>query len=328
MAKDTSLAVLIPAYNAQGHICEALDSVVAQSRKPDEIIVVDDGSKDCTVEVVRRWSKNRSVEVVLIEQENRGVPAARNNGLRHIHTALVALLDADDLFLPHHLRQAEGAFQHHPDIVLYFGDAEVFSQAGIEQPSFLARTLIESLEWHEVPGGLRVIRDSAYSSLLRGSYIPVSSTVLSKKAVRRVGLYDESLIYASDRDLNLRLSRVGSFAYYPTVSARKRIHTHNLTHPRHYLVAQRYRLGVLQKMLESVDDLALSSVELQRTQEAIGDHVWGMLYAASRRGLKTYFETCTYLVQREFIAPLSNPKHILRALAFSTVIREANERST
>lgn len=325
--RDVSLAVLIPTCNAEDHICEALDSVTTQSRRPDEIIVADDGSKDHTVEVVRRWSKTRGVEVILIEQENRGVASARNHGLRHIHADFVALLDADDLFLPHHLEQTAIAFQLYPDIVLCFADAEVFSREGIKRTSFLAGTSIETLEWDEHVGGLRLIRGSAYSSLLRGNYIPVSSTVFSKKAVERVGLYDESFIHAADRDLNLRLSRCGQFAYYASISARKRTHENNLSHPRYHLRAQRHRLGVLQKMEESADKLGLSFVEVQETRKAIADHVIGMLYAASRRGVRTYLGTCAYLIQKGLIAHLTNSKHLLRALAFSTVMAQADESS-
>jgi len=189
----------------------------------------------------------------------------------------------------------------------------------------LAGTVVENLEWDEHPGGLCVLRGSAYSSLLRGNYIPVSTTVFVRTAAERIGVYDEEFIHAADRDLNLRLSRVGRFGYYRSASARKRTHADNLSHPRHYLRAQRHRLRVLQKMLKSGDKLALSVGELHRTREAIADHVGEMLYGASRRGLRSYFRTCAYLVEEGFVARIVNPKHLLRAVAFSSVMREGDE---
>ncbi|HOM77565.1 MAG TPA: glycosyltransferase family A protein, partial [Anaerohalosphaeraceae bacterium] len=92
MHDKRSISVVIPAYNCQAYIRRAIDSVLGQSRPADEIIVVDDGSTDGTAEAVRTYG----AKVILIQQENAGVSAARNAGIRAASGDWIAFLDADD----------------------------------------------------------------------------------------------------------------------------------------------------------------------------------------------------------------------------------------
>jgi glycosyltransferase involved in cell wall biosynthesis len=313
VAENPGLAVVIPARNAAITIREALDSVAAQTRPPDQIVIVDDGSSDRTVPLVHEWSRRRDVPLQVVQQLPRGVAAARNTALRYVHAELVALLDADDLMLPHHLEQAERAFELVPELVLCFADVEVYAFERLIEPSFLDGKAIGSLQFDEHEGGLRVLRSSPYSSLLRGNYVPVSTTVLRKSAVERIGLYDESFINAADRDLNLRLSRSGRFGYYPEVAGHKRTGDDHLSHPCHVLTAQRHRLGVLEKMARSARALALSSDEIDRTRAARDVHLREMLYTASERGLSTYLETGSFLASKGFVRRVFSPRHVARA---------------
>ena len=82
MTRRVSICVLIPAYNARLFLREALDSVLAQTRPPEQIIVVDDGSTDGTAQVALEWQAERERPITLIRQENRGQSAARNAGIR------------------------------------------------------------------------------------------------------------------------------------------------------------------------------------------------------------------------------------------------------
>ena len=310
-----TIAVVLPAYNAQFYICEALNSITAQSRLPEQIIVIDDGSNDGTVEQVCEWERQYSGELRLLRQpNNQGVSAARNAGIRHAKTDLVALLDADDIFFPLHLEQLEQAFLSHPEILLCFGDVLYFDSKAIVKHSSFRGTRLENVRYSEQEDGLRLLRESAYVSLLWGSYIAPSATLFSKKAVEEIGLFDETLRSAEDRDLWLRLSRVGAFAYYPFVVTRKRVHEHNLTHLRNMRQAQRYQLTVLWKMSAHAEELKLSTAERRLTREATVQQIWQLLYSASQAGLRYYLETCVYLLRQGEFAFLCNPKHWLRAL--------------
>ena len=308
-----SIAVVIPAYNAEAYICEALDSVAAQSRLPEQIIVIDDGSIDRTADCIRCW-KQESIPLHLLQQPNRGVSAARNAGIRYANTDLIATLDADDQFLPHHLEQLERAFKRHPENVLCFADVETFSVKEIMDPSFLAGKPIETLEYNEQVDGLRLLQGSVYSSLVGGNYIHLSSCLFSKKAIESVGLFDETLQNAEDRDFLLRLSRVSDFSYYPFIGARKRIHPYSLTHTLPLLVQQRSQFSVLLKMLDRAGELDLSEEERRHTRAVITQHIDSMLYTALRKGPTAYFKTNAYFIRRGVISPAYAFKHFWGAL--------------
>ncbi len=91
-----TVSLVIPAYNAEAYLREALDSAFAQTRPPDEVIVVDDGSGDRTPEIAASYGDR----VRLLRQPNRGEAAARNTGVRVARGDLIAFLDADDTLLP------------------------------------------------------------------------------------------------------------------------------------------------------------------------------------------------------------------------------------
>ncbi len=91
---------MIPAYNIAEFIGRAIDSVLAQTHKPDEIVVVDDGSGDNTAEVIKSYG----TKVRYIYQENAGLSAARNTGIKAAESEWIGLLDGDDNWLPEFLQ--------------------------------------------------------------------------------------------------------------------------------------------------------------------------------------------------------------------------------
>jgi glycosyltransferase involved in cell wall biosynthesis len=93
-----TVSVIIPTYNRANYICEAIDSILAQTYADYEIIVVDDGSTDGTRQALQRWIDDGTI--CYYYQENRGESAARNHGIRKARGQYIAFLDSDDLFLP------------------------------------------------------------------------------------------------------------------------------------------------------------------------------------------------------------------------------------
>src|SRR5882724_2515884 len=119
---DSLVSVVIPAHNSGSYIAPALDSILAQKYRPIEIIVVDDGSSDSTVQLVRGYA----AEVRVIEQEQRGHPAARNAGIRAASGEFLGFLDHDDLWSADKLELQLSSFERNLELDLVFGHIQNF----------------------------------------------------------------------------------------------------------------------------------------------------------------------------------------------------------
>jgi glycosyltransferase involved in cell wall biosynthesis len=312
-----TVAVIIPAHNAGLFLGEALDSVLAQTRPPEQIIVVDDGSTDDTAEVARAWGAGSRVPIIVLQQRNCGISAARNAGIRVAQTDLVALLDADDLLLPDHLERLERGFDLIPELVLCFGDAEVFTASGMTRSSFLAGTRIETVPTERRGGdGLQLMTTSAFASLLWGSYIPTATTVFDRLAALDAGLYDERLQMAEDREFLLRLSRRGPFSYYPVVLARKREHRANHTRPDRKLDFSRDQFRVIHKLACAAHVLQLTEEERTAVHQALAHHAFVLQETASYWGFRTYVAACLFLARHGIVRTLFRAREFCRALAW------------
>ncbi len=193
---ESSVSVVVPAFNAARFLGATLDSLRSQTFREFETTVVDDGSTDQTSEVVRRYP-----EVRLIRQQNAGVAAARNRGVRETHSEWVAFLDSDDLWMPGKLSlQLECAARTGAGAV--FCDLKIIDIEGCDVPQ--ERSAVVSLEMEPL--------------LLHSETIPqgTSSTALIRRSVlESIGMYDESLATMADWDLLLRLRQVTEFAHVP-----------------------------------------------------------------------------------------------------------------
>ena len=116
------VSVIIPSYNCAPYLAEAIESVLGQTRAPHEVIVVDDGSTDGSLEIARGYGDSVSV----VAQENAGVSAARNRGFDLATSDWLALLDADDLWSPNKLERQLSAVRGHSEVVCVFSDFYTF----------------------------------------------------------------------------------------------------------------------------------------------------------------------------------------------------------
>src|SRR5438552_630371 len=115
---DLLVSVILAVHNREGSVARAISSVLTQTYRSLELIVVDDGSTDCTRAVVERFGDR----VTLIAQAHAGVYAARNRGLRHARGELVAFIDSDDAWLSDKLA-VQIPLMRRPEVGLVFGDA-------------------------------------------------------------------------------------------------------------------------------------------------------------------------------------------------------------
>src|ERR1700744_360093 len=130
MKTGPQITVLMPAYNAGKYIAEAIASVLGQTFGDFELLIVNDGSTDDTVAIIKSFDDKR---IQLVSQSNQGVAAALNTGLRHAKADLIARFDADDICMPHRLQRQYEFLKTHPEYILVGSDADYI----IENNDFL-----------------------------------------------------------------------------------------------------------------------------------------------------------------------------------------------
>ena len=120
---EPRVSVIINAYNSEAYIADAIKSVLNQSRAVDEIVVIDDGSIDATRQVVEEFADQG---IKFIQQQNMGVSAARNKGIRETTGEYIAFLDADDMWLENKTRSQVDYLTAHPEAALVSGVARLW----------------------------------------------------------------------------------------------------------------------------------------------------------------------------------------------------------
>lgn len=180
------VSVIVPCYNQAHFVGQAIDSVLNQSFKDFELIVVDDGSNDNAKEVVGRYR-----DVTYIRQTNLGVSAARNRGLADSNGRYLVFLDADDRLLPEALEIGVRNLNDHPDCAFVWGHSRHIAEDG------------SSVKSRPKP----FIEQDHYRELLRTNYIRTPAEVMYRRTIfDEIGNFDPSLAGGEDYDLNLRIA--------------------------------------------------------------------------------------------------------------------------
>ncbi len=207
------VSVIIPVYNGERYLGEALASVLQQSYRPLEIIVVDDGSQDGTAQVAQQFGD----QVRYTFQTQQGTGPARNHGVALARGDFLAFLDADDLWLPHKLQLQMNALQQDPTLAMAFGQVEQFYSPELTD--------------HAQP-------DLGNRQTLAG--VCASAMLIRRKDFLRVGLFDPAWIIEF-LEWYSRAQRVGlSTCILPETVAKRRIHQNNLTVREHTLIRSEY----------------------------------------------------------------------------------------
>ncbi len=217
------VSVLVASFNHERFIEQALDSVVSQSHRNLELIIVDDCSTDGSVARIRRWIEHTGQPTTLIiNEENMGICAVLNQLFARSSGQLCVLLDSDDWMEPNRIRHHVEHFESlDPDVVLVFGDADLRYEDGRPMgETFLGRVFGDGA----IPDGAAV-----FDRLLAANFIPSVTVTVRRSAVIDAGGYDESLPY-DDYDMWLRLSHRSGFSYCEGVVANYRVLSSSMSH--------------------------------------------------------------------------------------------------
>ena len=212
--KHTWLSVVMPTYNGAAYLGAALESVRREDLDGVEVIAVDDGSTDATPDILREHSRTMPLRVVTRERVGNWV-ATTNAGLREASGKCACFLHQDDLWLPGRLSALRAEFDRGLESALVVHPAVFVGPNG--EP--LGR-------WScPLPSATRLVASELFlERLLVQNFIAIPSPMFDREAVLRSGGMDESLWYTADRDLWLRLGRLGPVRYLPTRLAAFRVH--------------------------------------------------------------------------------------------------------
>lgn len=202
MPRKESISVIIPLYNAEEYISEALESVLNQTISPLEIIVVDDGSTDNGAEV----AKKTAPDCILITQKNKGIGGARNAGIKKAGGDFFAFLDADDIWPGNHLKVLLSALEENESLDFVSGHVQQFLQEENEELS--AR----------IPEGQEIMP----------GYV-AGASLIKKDVFDEVGLFNEELTLAEFVDWHSRAKDAGfTHKMIDDIVLKRRIHSTNI----------------------------------------------------------------------------------------------------
>ena len=241
----STVSVVIPTWNRAHTISRALRSVMSQSHRPDEIIVVDDGSSDDTEALLNK----QFAGCMVLSQARAGVSAARNAGIRHASGTWIALLDSDDAWSPDKLaRQLANASPEPGSRVVHCNERWLRRGQPLAQKAY-----------HAKRGG------DVFADCLRRCVISPSAALLHRSVFDAYGLFDESLPACEDYDMWLRITAFEPVAFVPEELVTKHGgHADQLSRTVPALDA--YRIRALVKLLS---DTALDATRAQAARDEL-----------------------------------------------------------
>lgn len=255
-AKDPAVSVIIPTRNRAGWLPRAVASVLGQTYPDFEIIIVDDGSGDSTAATVT-GIKDPRVRYVA-NRTSMGAAAARNRGITMARGEYIGFLDDDDEWLPAKLQKQMDAFGDSPPSLglVYTGSAVVSGRTG----KILHVFSVHSPEHKDI-------------DFLRTVTFSTSIPLIRKSCFHDVGLFDESLPGAQDRDMWIRLARRYAFACIPDVLVHRSVHGEQIT------CNLKIKIEAKERICRKYRDL------LSAHPDIMADHLWklGMLYCLDGR---------------------------------------------
>jgi glycosyltransferase involved in cell wall biosynthesis len=303
------VSVITPVFNGEIWLREALDSALAQTFSSLEIIVVNDGSTDDSLAIARALARSNG-RIRVIDQDNAGLPSARNRALKMARGAYLALLDADDAWLPNHLQLAMQAFERDPDLGLVHANIQRIDVDG-------ALVDIPVRSWREN-------MDAFEALALRHEHVSCPTAVFSRLAVDTVGGFDPRFtgLGCEDRDLWLRIAARFRIRYLDQVTARYRLHldsmsadSDRMTLARQMLIAKLAESARGARMVSRMEAMIDSDLGLGLSEQGYLTRAIAQQWCALRQ------YPGERLIQRRFIHSLLAPCRSLVPRFFPHILR-------
>jgi glycosyltransferase involved in cell wall biosynthesis len=210
------VSIMMPAYNAERFIGQAIESALVQSYPYWELVVVDDGSTDQTSKIVTGFADTR---IKVFHQSNGGEAAARNTALRQMTGEYLAFLDADDLYLPEHLESTVDYLQSHPEYDAVYSDGFYIDEKGSQLKGLSSR--------RRGPFDGDIFEEMVRASDVFGA--PVCVLLRSAVIFKNHLDFDPEIVIGPDWDFFVRLAEVARIGFIRQPTCLYRIHTTNIS---------------------------------------------------------------------------------------------------
>ncbi|MBV9848267.1 MAG: glycosyltransferase family 2 protein [Armatimonadetes bacterium] len=295
------ISVIIPSYNRAPLVTATLESVLSQTRPPEEIIVVDDGSTDDTRAVIAAYAAANGGRVRYHLQKNAGPSAARNTGLALTDGDAVCMLDSDDRLHPAALERLEAALEAGPTVAVAYSSAGMMDADGVSLGP-----------WKPGKG---YHAGDVWEDLLRGNFIRSPGAALVRRALlEQAGRWDEALRLNEDWYLWVRLAELGPFAHVDEPLFFYRVHAaaassgiwamHRATLRMYDLLRRRYQ-GERARALEAVRREVRAAQPLYLLALARHDLRRGRPGAALAKAVQALWMRPQYLLDRRLARRVS-----------------------
>jgi glycosyltransferase involved in cell wall biosynthesis len=270
-----AVSVVIPSYNHGRYIARAVESVLSSSSTGLELVIVDDGSTDDTLEVLRPYRANPRVRIRT--QENRGAHAALNVGLSLAEGPLLFVLNSDDAFHPDRIRRFVERFHGNPDVVLAASWIEVVDA---EDGSLgVKRGRLNMPPWPPASAGpLLSELDELELALLETNFISTTSNVAFRRSLLdEAGLDFLPLRYTHDWEFILAACRHGRIALIEEPLVRYRVHDTNTIHEGAAQATGEMRFEVMWTVCRHAATICADATARGRSEEDLRRRMWRSL---------------------------------------------------
>lgn len=232
MMNYPKVSVIIPVYNGERYIAQAIESALAQTYRNFEIVVVNDGSTDNSYEKIKPYLPS----IKYIFQQNQGVAAARNTAIKNSSGEFIAFLDQDDLWLPEKLELQVDYLLGNPDVGLVHSNMSYINEEGKPIEPHFGRWQTDVSGW-------------CFKDLFIDNRIAILTALLRRECLDQLGLFNEKYASVDDYDLMLRISRKYPIGHIDRELALYRIHGKNTS--RNWAPIDARRIEILEKIISS-----------------------------------------------------------------------------
>ncbi len=207
-------SIIIPLYNKEKHIQKTLESVLNQSFKDFEVIIVNDGSTDNSLSIIEPFNDAR---IKILSQENKGVSAARNNGIKNAIATYIAFLDADDYWYNNHLETLHKHIIENPSCFVFATICEIEKTHDIIKPSFSVKFNTE------------FEKTNFFNASFKRSILTMQTIVIDKNIIEKTGYFNLKFQNGEDTEWFIKIGLLYPIGFINKVTARHNLVKNSLT---------------------------------------------------------------------------------------------------